>query len=116
MTGHDDFDRTLGDWLEAEALSPVPTGGLERCRGRHPCADASSGLALAVGSDWVGAATDADARSVGARLALERAGGRWLVAARGDHGDRWRGGPCRCPLSTAIAVADRPSRPPCLWP
>ena len=30
MTGHDDFDRTLADWFEAEALAPAPAGGLDR--------------------------------------------------------------------------------------
>jgi Tol biopolymer transport system component len=30
MTGHDDFDRTLHDWLEAEAVSPAPAGELDR--------------------------------------------------------------------------------------
>ena len=36
MTGHDDFDRTLTDWLEAEAARPVPAGGL------GPALDATS--------------------------------------------------------------------------
>jgi len=30
MIGHDDFDRTLADWFEADARSPVPAGGLDR--------------------------------------------------------------------------------------
>ena len=30
MTGHDDFNRTLADWFDADALSPTPAGGLER--------------------------------------------------------------------------------------
>ena len=53
MTGHDDFDRTLAAWFEADALSPAPAGGLDRIldatRRRRPRPAWLSGM----GSDWV---------------------------------------------------------------
>ena len=30
MTARDDFDRTLAAWLDAEAVSPLPLGGLDQ--------------------------------------------------------------------------------------
>ena len=58
MTGHDDFDRTLADWFQAEALSPPPDGGLDRIldatRGRRPRPAWLSGI----GGDWVWEAPD----------------------------------------------------------
>ena len=54
MTGHDDFDRTLSDWFEADALSPAPTGDFERVleatRRRRP----RPAWLAAPGSHWVG--------------------------------------------------------------
>ena len=48
MTGHDDFDRTLSDWLEAEALSRHVAGRRPgSCRRCHPWPTTSAGLALA---------------------------------------------------------------------
>jgi Tol biopolymer transport system component len=56
MTGHDDFDRTLSDWFEADALSPAPTGDFERVleatRRRRPRPAWLAGP----GSHWVGEA------------------------------------------------------------
>jgi Tol biopolymer transport system component len=60
MTRNDDFDRTLSGWFEAEALSPVPAGGLDRVldatRRRRP---RPSWLSRP-GSDWVGRVPDPD--------------------------------------------------------
>ena len=54
MTGHDDFDRTLAGWFEADALSPAPAGGLDRVldatRRRRPRPAWLAGP----GSHWVG--------------------------------------------------------------
>ena len=78
MTGHDDFDRTLADWFEADARSPVPAGSLDRVldptRRRRPRPAWLAGM----GSDWVGEAPEAGSRS-GAR-SLPRWGLRWSTA------------------------------------
>jgi hypothetical protein len=54
MTGHDDFDRTLAGWLEAEAVSPAPAGDVERAldatRRRRP----RPAWLARPGSHWVG--------------------------------------------------------------
>lgn len=75
MTDHDDFDRTLGGWFEAEALSPAPLGDLDRVldatRRRRPRPGWLSGL----GSDWVGEAPGA-ASTFGGR-SLTRTGMPW---------------------------------------
>lgn len=75
MTGHDDFDRTLAGWFEADALSPAPAGDLDRVldltRRRRP----RSGWLAGLGSQWVGGAPDAGSRS-GVR-SLERLELRW---------------------------------------
>jgi Tol biopolymer transport system component len=59
MTGHDDFDRTLADWFQADALAPAPAGGLDRIldatRGRRP----RPAWVASVGSDWVWEAPEA---------------------------------------------------------
>ena len=56
MTGHDDFDRTLAGWFEADALPPAPAGGLDRVldatRRRRPRPAWLAGP----GSHWVGEA------------------------------------------------------------
>jgi WD40-like Beta Propeller Repeat len=75
MTGHDDFDRTLADWFEADALSPAPVGDLDRVidatRHRTPRPSWLSGL----GSDWVEEAPDlASSSGVRSRPSL---GVRW---------------------------------------
>jgi|GEM_PF-1457465 len=78
MTGHDDFDRTLADWFEADALAPAPIGDLDRVldaiRQRRPLPAWFSGP----GSDWVREAPEA-ASSSGARP-LPRLGVRWSTA------------------------------------
>ena len=54
MTSRDDFDRTLADWFEAEALPPVPTDALARVddgtRRRLP----RPAWLASLGSHWVG--------------------------------------------------------------
>ena len=78
MTGHDDFDRTLAGWFEADALSPAPAGGLDRVldatRRRRPRPAWLAGP----GSHWVGEAPDAGSSS-GVR-SLPRMGMRWSTA------------------------------------
>jgi len=71
MTGHDDFDRTVARWLEADSISPAPAEGLDRVldatRRRRPRPAWLSGL----GSHWVGEAYG------GRSSSLPRAGLRW---------------------------------------
>ena len=78
MTGHDDFDRTLAGWFEADALSPAPAGGLDRVldatRRRRPRPAWLAGP----GSHWVGEAPDAGS-GTGVR-SLPRLGVRWSTA------------------------------------
>jgi Tol biopolymer transport system component len=78
MTGHDDFDRTLAGWFEADALSPAPADGLDRIldatRRRRPRPAWLAGP----GSDWVGVTPGAGSSS-GAR-SLARLGARWSTA------------------------------------
>ena len=75
MIGHDDFDRTLADWFEADALSPVPVGGIDRVldatRRRRPRPAWLAGP----GSDWVGEAPEGDPGSGG--RSLSNLGLRW---------------------------------------
>ena len=56
MTSHDDFDRTLARWFEAEAASPAPADSLQRVvaatRRRLP----RPAWLARPGSDWVGEA------------------------------------------------------------
>jgi Tol biopolymer transport system component len=58
MTGHDDFDRALVGWFEAEAMPPAPAGGLDRVvdatRRRRPRPVWLAGP----DSHWVGEAPD----------------------------------------------------------
>jgi Tol biopolymer transport system component len=78
MTGHDDFERTLARWFEADALSPAPAGALDRAidatRRRRPRAAWLAGPA----SRWVGETQPAGSSS-GART-LARSGLRWSTA------------------------------------
>ena len=78
MTGHDDFDRTLAGWFEADALSPAPADGLDRVldatRRRRPRPAWLAGP----GSHWVGEAQTVGSSS-GAR-SLPRLGLRWSTA------------------------------------
>jgi Tol biopolymer transport system component len=78
MTGHDDFDRTLAGWFEADALSPAPAGGLDRVldatRRRRPRPAWLAGP----GGHWVGEA-DHPGSGTGVR-SLPRLGLRWSTA------------------------------------
>lgn len=78
MTGHDDFNRTLAGWMEADALRPAPTGGLNRAldatRGRRPLPAWLAGP----GSHWVGEAPHAGSSLV--LRPLSRLGMRWPTA------------------------------------
>lgn len=78
MTSHADFDRELAGWFEADALSPVPAGALDRVidatRRRRPRPTWLAGP----GSHWVGGAQTAGSSS-GART-LARSDLRWSTA------------------------------------
>lgn len=78
MTGHEELDRMLADWFEAEALPPAPADGLDRLldatRHRRPRPAWLAGP----GSRWVGEAHDAGSSS-GVR-SLPRFGPRWTTA------------------------------------
>lgn len=78
MTGHDDFERTLAGWFEADALAPAPANGLDRVvdatRRRRPW----PAWVASFGSHWVGQAPDADSSS-GVR-SLPGLGMRWSTA------------------------------------
>jgi hypothetical protein len=64
MTGHDDFDRTLAGWFEADALPPAPAADLnhilDATRERRPRPAWLAGL----GSHWVGQAPEAEASAI----------------------------------------------------
>ena len=67
MTGHDDLDRTLARWFEADALPPAPAGGLDRVidatRHRKPRPAWLAGP----GSHWVGGSARRRASRTGRR-------------------------------------------------
>ena len=78
MTGHDDFDRTLVGWFEADALSPGPADAHDRVldvtRRRRP----RPAWLADLGSQWVGEASDGGWIVRGRSLpGLER---RWATA------------------------------------
>jgi Tol biopolymer transport system component len=64
MIRHDNFDRVLADWFEADARPAVPEGELERItratRNRRP----RPAWFAAVGSHWMGQSIDSDATRV----------------------------------------------------
>ena len=105
MTGHDDFDRTLAGWFEADALSPAPADGLDRVldatRRRRPRPAWLAGP----GSHWVGEAHD---RWFELRRAFAPAPGSALVdgahPAPGDRGPAGWGDPGRSPTVPAPAL------------
>ena len=78
MTRHDDLDRTLASWLEADALPSVPPGDLDRVveatRRRRP----RRAWLARPGSDWVGDAPDL--RQGSGALALTPLVVRWSTA------------------------------------
>jgi Tol biopolymer transport system component len=78
MIGHDDFDRTLAGWFEADALSPAPAGDLDRVfdatRRRRPRPAWLAGP----GSHWVGDGQTGGS-STGDRF-LRRLGLSWSTA------------------------------------
>ena len=78
MTGHDDFDRTLARWFEADAVSPAPAGGLDRViddtRRRRPRPAWLAGL----GSHWI--AEEPDGGSIFSGRSLPGLGLRWSTA------------------------------------
>jgi Tol biopolymer transport system component len=54
MIGHDDFDRILAGWFEADARSVVPGGGLDRVRDMTRRRRPLPGWLASLGSRWVG--------------------------------------------------------------
>ena len=70
MTARDDFDRTLADWLDAEAVSPIPLGGLDQ-------------------------ALDATRRRSPRAVWLARVGGHWIGGPGSSTGLRWLRGSVR---------------------
>jgi Tol biopolymer transport system component len=53
MTGHDDLDRVLAGWFEADAASAIPGGGLDRVRDAIRLRRPRPAWLASVGSDWV---------------------------------------------------------------
>ena len=78
MTGHDDFDRTLARWFEAEAASPAPADSLERVVAATGRRRPRPGWLARPGSDWVGEADSL--RSSSGVGAIPRLGLRWSTA------------------------------------
>lgn len=78
MTGHDDFDRTLADWFDADALSPAPVGGLDRVIDASRRHRPRPAWLAGPGSHWVGEAPNAGSSS-GVR-SLPRLRVRWSTA------------------------------------
>lgn len=79
MIGHDDFDRTLAGWFDAEARSSLPGGGLDRVRvstrRRRPLPAWLAGP----GSRWVGE-LPVSGSSSGIRSIPRALGLRWATA------------------------------------
>jgi len=54
MTARDDFDRTLADWLDAEAVSPIPLGGLDQALDATRRRSPRAAWLARVGGHWMG--------------------------------------------------------------
>jgi TolB protein len=54
MTARDDFDRTLAAWLDAEAVSPLPLGGLDQALDATRRRSPRPAWLARVGSHWIG--------------------------------------------------------------
>jgi WD40 repeat protein len=89
VTEHDDLDRRLAGWFEADALGPAPAGRfqqmIERTRSRRP----RSALLAGLGSHWVETRLAADALRVSWRsiavivlVALALAAGAVMVGSQ----------------------------------
>jgi len=65
MTARDDFDRTLADWLDAEAVSPVPLGGLDQALDATRRRTPRPAWLARVGSQWIGSAGSSTGPRVG---------------------------------------------------
>jgi WD40-like Beta Propeller Repeat len=78
MTDHDDFHRMLAGWFEADALSPAPTGGLDRVFDATRRSRPRPAWLAGPGSHWVGDGQTAES-STGDRY-LRRLGLSWCTA------------------------------------
>ncbi len=63
MISHDDLDRILVEWFEADAQSSVPGGGLDRVRDTTRRRRPLPGWLASLGSQWVGERSASGTRS-----------------------------------------------------
>ena len=70
MTRHDDFDRTLAGWFEAEAVSPAPIDALDRALDATRRLTPLPAWLSGPGSRWVGGAPVTDLGTGTRRLAV----------------------------------------------
>src|SRR4029078_12841744 len=54
MTARDDFARPLADWLDAEAVSPIPLGGLDQALDAPRLRAPRAAWCARVGGHWMG--------------------------------------------------------------
>ena len=118
MTAHDDFDRTLAGWFEADALSPVPVGGLERVADATRRRTPRPAWISRVGSDWVGTVPRAGSSTGAGALPSLRA--RWSKSRSSCSWWPWRSwaGPS-LPVPSSIRPSPLPTgrrRPPRVRP
>ena len=78
MTDHDNFDRSLADWLHTDALSAAPTGGLGRAMDVTRRIRPRPGWLARAGSRWVG--TPAAAGTSSGNRTKTHLGLRWSTA------------------------------------